>query len=188
MAESPDPEIEFRDRNLELGQGDVESGAETQDESARENSPVRERQCSPTKRYRGRSPHSGQGRQSRPRYSSASPENRPGVSPYRRVHSPDYRLHAQRKRDASCHYRGPTLKPDPYSGQENWEEYISHFENCADLCQWNHQQKVLMLAASLRGQARTYYMSLSLDEKIITNHLFRVLTTDLAVAGTRTGG
>ena len=36
---------------------------------------------------------------------------------------------------------------------------------CADLCQWDRRQKVLMLAASLRGQARTYYMSLSHDEK-----------------------
>ena len=67
--------------------------------------------------------------------------------------------------DASRHYQGPTLKPDPYSGQENWDEYISHFENCADLCQWDRRQKVLMLAASLHGQARIYYMSLSHDEK-----------------------
>ncbi|MEW8545924.1 MAG: hypothetical protein AB2693_20575 [Candidatus Thiodiazotropha sp.] len=63
------------------------------------------------------------------------------------------------------HFHGPTVKPDPYSGQESWEEYISHFENCADLSKWDHRQKVLMLAASLRGQARTFYMSLSCEQK-----------------------
>ncbi|MCG7866921.1 MAG: hypothetical protein JAY74_11180 [Candidatus Thiodiazotropha taylori] len=63
------------------------------------------------------------------------------------------------------HYHGPTVKPDPYSGQESWEEYISHFENCADLSKWDHRQKVLMLAASLRGQARTFYMSLACEQK-----------------------
>ncbi|KAK3599817.1 hypothetical protein CHS0354_022383 [Potamilus streckersoni] len=60
---------------------------------------------------------------------------------------------------------GPSLKPEPFNGKECWEEYISHFENCAELCNWTKRDKVLFLAASLRGQARTYYMSLSNEEK-----------------------
>ena len=62
-----------------------------------------------------------------------------------------------------CHPRNssvPSLKPEPYSGQECWEEYCSHFENCAELGNWDNRNKVLFLAASLRGQARTFYMSL----------------------------
>ena len=60
---------------------------------------------------------------------------------------------------------GPTLKPEPFNGKECWEEYISHFENCAELCNWTKRDKVLLLAASLRGQARTFYMSLTNEEK-----------------------
>ena len=169
MADS-DPEIQFRDRNQDLGQGDADSATETDDFAHGQSSPVRRRTTpvrarsrSPFREYRGRSPRLAPLRRPRPRYSSASPENRPDFSPYRESQSPD--RHTHRNRDASRHYQGPTLKPDPYSGQENWEEYISHFENCANLCQWDRRQKVFMLAASLRGQARTYYMSLSHDEK-----------------------
>ncbi|CAC5410330.1 unnamed protein product [Mytilus coruscus] len=54
-----------------------------------------------------------------------------------------------------------TLKPEPFSGKDCWEEYLSHFEDCAELGQWGNRTKLLFLAASLRGQARTYYMSLS---------------------------
>ncbi|KAK3580653.1 hypothetical protein CHS0354_017923 [Potamilus streckersoni] len=60
---------------------------------------------------------------------------------------------------------GPSLKPELFNGKECWEEYISHFENCAELCNWTKRDKVLFLAASLRGQARTYYMSLENEEK-----------------------
>jgi hypothetical protein len=33
--------------------------------------------------------------------------------------------------------------------------------DCAELRQWDNRTKLLFLAASLRGQARTFYMSLS---------------------------
>ncbi|CAG2208020.1 unnamed protein product [Mytilus edulis] len=49
---------------------------------------------------------------------------------------------------------GTTIKPEPYNGKDSWEEYISHFENCADLGRWKESEKVLLLAASLRGPAR----------------------------------
>ncbi|CAC5426210.1 Transposon Ty3-I Gag-Pol polyprotein [Mytilus coruscus] len=58
-----------------------------------------------------------------------------------------------------------TLKPEPFSGKDCWEEYLSHFEDCAELGQWGNRTKLLFLAASLRGQARTYYMSLSPDDR-----------------------
>ena len=58
-----------------------------------------------------------------------------------------------------------TLKPEPYFGKDCWEEYLSHFEDCAELGQWDNRTKLLFLAASLRGQARTYYMSLSPEDR-----------------------
>ena len=56
--------------------------------------------------------------------------------------------------------RGLNLKPEPFNGSDDWEEYISHFEVCAELGRWNEQEKVLALAACLRGPARTFYISL----------------------------
>ena len=57
------------------------------------------------------------------------------------------------------------LKPEPYYGKESWEEYFSHFQDCSELGQWNDRTKLLFLAASLRGQARTFYMSLIPEER-----------------------
>lgn len=60
---------------------------------------------------------------------------------------------------------GLPVKPEPYSGSEDWEEYISHFTLCSELGRWTEHEKVLALAASLRGPARTFYISLSVAEK-----------------------
>lgn len=66
----------------------------------------------------------------------------------------------------SSRYHGmPRIKPEPYTGNEDWEEYQSHFEDCAELSRWDHRSKVLFLAASLKGLARTYYMSLDTHDK-----------------------
>ena len=72
--------------------------------------------------------------------------------------------------DEHVHYQspcqsGPRIKPESYSGNEDWEEYQSHFEDCAELSRWDHRSKVLFLAASLKGHARTYYMSLDTCDK-----------------------
>ena len=65
----------------------------------------------------------------------------------------------------ACYQAAPRIRPEPYTGCEDWEEYQSHFEDCAELSGWDSRSKVLFLAASLRGQARTYYMSLDTCEK-----------------------
>lgn len=67
--------------------------------------------------------------------------------------------------NTTCYLGGPKIRPEPYTGSENWEEYQSHFEDCAELSKWDNRSKVLFLAASLRGQARTYYMSLDIHER-----------------------
>ncbi|CAC5404167.1 unnamed protein product [Mytilus coruscus] len=58
-----------------------------------------------------------------------------------------------------------SIRPEPYDGGEDWEEYISHFEVCAELGRWREADKVLALAAALRGAARTFYISLEQTEK-----------------------
>ena len=52
------------------------------------------------------------------------------------------------------------IKPDTFNGDEDWDQYISHFENCADLGNWSERERALTLAACLKGQARTFYSSL----------------------------
>lgn len=68
------------------------------------------------------------------------------------------------------------IKPDPYTGEEDWEQYISYFEDCAELCQWSNREKLLYLATSLKNQARVHYSSLTTEEK----GSFRLLTFNLA--------
>lgn len=57
------------------------------------------------------------------------------------------------------------MKPQTYNGDEDWEAYLSHFEICAELGRWSHQDKALSLAACLRGNAQVYYMTLKPAER-----------------------
>ena len=58
-----------------------------------------------------------------------------------------------------------SIKPEPYDEGEDWEEYISHFEICAELEKWHETDTVLTLAAALRDPAKTFYISLGQGEK-----------------------
>ena len=58
-----------------------------------------------------------------------------------------------------------SIKPETYDGVEDWEEYISHFEICAELGRWIDHEKVLALGMALKGPARTFYISLSVAER-----------------------
>ena len=58
-----------------------------------------------------------------------------------------------------------SIKPEIYDGTEDWEEYISHFEICAELGRWSDHEKLLALGMALKGPARTFYISLTIDER-----------------------
>ena len=58
-----------------------------------------------------------------------------------------------------------SIKPDSYDGSQSFDQYLSHFEDCSELAHWDYRTRVLVLAASLRGAARTYYMSLTENER-----------------------
>ena len=59
-------------------------------------------------------------------------------------------------------FRPPVVIPDTYSGEDDWEQYISHFEDCAELGNWSEKE---ILAAKLKGQARVFYTSLPSSDK-----------------------
>jgi len=73
-------------------------------------------------------------------------------------------------------FNNMNIKPDTYNGTYDFESYLSHFEDCAELSMWDARTKVLMLASSLRDSARTFYISLSHQER----RDYHVLTERLA--------
>jgi len=94
----------------------------------------------------------------------------------------DYDIRARMGRDPDLPRKAaPRIKPDPFTGEEDWDQYISYFEECAELCQWSDREKMLYLATSLKQQARVHYSSLPQEEK----NSYRVLIFSL---GQRFGG
>lgn len=73
------------------------------------------------------------------------------------------------------HGKVPSIKPDIYTGDDEWELYISHFEICAELGNWSQRDKVLTLAACLRGQARSFYVNLPDRDK----HSYEIVVHEL---------
>ena len=57
------------------------------------------------------------------------------------------------------------VRPETYEGRGDWAEYLSHFNDCAELGGWTDQERCLVLAANLRAAARKYYTGLSSEEK-----------------------
>lgn len=80
------------------------------------------------------------------------------------------------------------MKPESYGGTVSWEEYISHFNDCAELSRLTNRQKVLFIAASLRDQARTFYISLSLAERRSFDSLINKFSQRFGNADIRTNG
>ena len=58
-------------------------------------------------------------------------------------------------------YRSTVITPDTYSGDDDWEQYISHFEDC----NWSQKEKILNLVAKRKDQAHVFYRSLPATDK-----------------------
>ena len=50
--------------------------------------------------------------------------------------------------------RKPCVQPDRYDGSTAWSDYLSHFEFCAEINGWTDEERVLFLAACLKGDAQ----------------------------------
>jgi hypothetical protein len=57
------------------------------------------------------------------------------------------------------------VKPDKYDGGSGFAKYLSHFEDCAELGQWDDDVQVVALASCLTGPARSFYMTLPRSTK-----------------------
>ncbi|KAH3722405.1 hypothetical protein DPMN_065363 [Dreissena polymorpha] len=54
-----------------------------------------------------------------------------------------------------------SVKAATYDGQSAWRDYRAHFETCAEINQWDYNDRGLYLAVSLRGQAQGVFGNLA---------------------------
>lgn len=52
-------------------------------------------------------------------------------------------------------------RPERFGGKTPWNEYLTHFEMCAELNRWNLRDKAINLAASLDGSALQVFVKLT---------------------------
>ncbi|KAK3090376.1 hypothetical protein FSP39_011314 [Pinctada imbricata] len=67
------------------------------------------------------------------------------------------------------------IKPAIYDGTTPWLDYKSHFEACAQLCEWSEVEKGLFLSVSLRGLAQGILGNLSPEKQLYYNKLTSAL-------------
>lgn len=101
-----------------------------------------------------------------PSYPHQSPERRRDAGDHERYRSSTTYPNPQRYsepmyRHAVQHQHRLHVKPEFFNGEDDWDQYISHFQNCADLGRWSETDKALTLSACLKGQARAFYLGLS---------------------------
>jgi hypothetical protein len=94
-------------------------------------------------------------------------KNKTNNNPFRSGNVPENRQHGDYQIPPTFNVpiQHSLKKPDSYDGTKCFEQYMSHFEDCSELSCWDYRTKVLVLASSLRGAARNYYMSLSESER-----------------------
>ena len=101
-------------------------------------------------------------------HSNRSPDRRHDAGDHVRQRSPEarsfYPQHYPEPRPAAQYHR-MHVKPEFFKGEDDWDQYISHFQNCADLGRWSETDKALTLSACLKGQARAFYLGLSPQDR-----------------------
>lgn len=108
--------------------------------------------------------HHGNGRLGRSMSSAGEHIRRPSPSPCGRNSPQVFRSPQRHEEPVIRPVMGRhrlQVKPEFYTGDEDWDQYISHFQNCADLGRWSEMDKALTLSACLKGQARAFYLGLS---------------------------
>ena len=60
--------------------------------------------------------------------------------------------------------RKPIVMPDKFDGTSVWQDYLTHFEICASINEWNDHQRATFLAVSLRGNAQMLLGDLSVTK------------------------
>ena len=64
---------------------------------------------------------------------------------------------SQQPQQNAQHHQGsskPNILPEKFSGETSWDDYMVHFQMCAEINGWSQAQKASFLAVSLRGPAQ----------------------------------
>ena len=59
----------------------------------------------------------------------------------------------------------PLITPDSFNREENWDDWISHFNSASKVNKWNDWAKLLWLEVGLVGKARKAWSRLSTQDK-----------------------
>ena len=51
-------------------------------------------------------------------------------------------------------FRKPVKLPDDYDGRSSLRDYLTHFNRCSIVNEWNEEESAIFLSASLRGEAQ----------------------------------
>ena len=51
----------------------------------------------------------------------------------------------------------PVITPEPFSGEQPWEDWIDQFESITTINGWNDEQKLIWLKVRLTGRALLAY-------------------------------
>uniref|UniRef100_A0A1X7TTF2 Retrotransposon gag domain-containing protein n=1 Tax=Amphimedon queenslandica TaxID=400682 RepID=A0A1X7TTF2_AMPQE len=73
----------------------------------------------------------------------------------------------------------PVILPEPYSGDSKcgeWDEWVIHFQNCAEVNGWDDDAKLKFLKVRLTGRAQSAFQRLPNDSKDTYAHAVEALT------------
>ena len=97
-------------------------------------------------------------------HSNRSSDRRHDAGDHVRQRSPEarsfYPQHYFEPRPAAQYLR-IHVKLEFFNRKDDWDQYISHFHNCADLGRWSETDKALTISACLKGQVRAFYLGIS---------------------------
>lgn len=57
----------------------------------------------------------------------------------------------------ACDVTAPVLLPEKFDGNQNFDDWVSHFECVSKINEWNDDQKALWLRARVTGKAHVAY-------------------------------
>ena len=106
-------------------------------------------------------------------------QRHPGRDPVLPQHYPDQVA----RPDAS--YSCVHVRPEFFDGEGDLDQYISHFQNCADLGRWSETDKALTLSACLMGQVRAFILDSALWIAVLTKDWCRNSVSVLAACDNR---